>query len=315
MHQGLHLGRVHGCGGGVGPGQPPGLVMIVRFDLLPFGGIGDAAPPPVDFRRVDLLGNHGRGERRRRRFHHGGIDEELVADPAGKLGAVVLRPIAVGLAHELQRLDAVLGTRGNLGVIRAAIENHRARSVSVDDGDVGDVHRVVDDGDIALARHQDIAHYGRAEVAVFTEGIGRGADVVVAVHPNADARARLKHRVGRQRRPANVIVAPPPGDPRRAPLVTRLPDPAVILEANPAAIMAGDGAEVLVGNPRPARIRVAPVAVGVGAPIAFQPPGLPAIAVGVHIHPRAVGRKAVVKKGERDARLGLPGQGRAKQNG
>ena len=315
VHHGLHLARIHCSGRSSGASQALGLGMVVLFDLFALGRGGHAGPPGIDFWCVDLLGDHGRGKAGLGRFHLGGVEEELGADPAGEFAAMVLRPVAVALAHKLQHLNAVLGALGDPPVVQAAVEDEAAWAVPGNDRDVGDVHRAVDDGDIPLARNQDIAQHRRAEIAVFAEGIGQGANVVVAIHPYADARLRLKDRIGRQRRPADVIIALAPGDPCRAPFVIRLPDPAVIFQANPAAIMVGDGAEILVGNPCPSRIRVAPVAVGVGTPIAIHPPRLPAIAVRIHIHPAPVGRKAFVKIRERDARLGLPGQDGAKQNG
>ena len=52
--------------------------------------------------------------------------------------------------------------------------------------------------------------------------------------------------------------------------------------------MIGHAAPILIGNPGPARIGIAPVAVSVGAPIGIDPYGAPTMPVLSHIDPLAV---------------------------
>ena len=108
VHHGLHLRWFHGDRGRGRSGQPLGLVMITRFDPLSLGGVGHPGPASIDFRSADLLAHSGGGEARSGRFDFRRVDNELGSDLAGKLRAVVLSPIALGAANELQRGDTVL---------------------------------------------------------------------------------------------------------------------------------------------------------------------------------------------------------------
>lgn len=123
------------------------------------------------------------------------------------------------------------------------------------------------------------------------------ADVVVAVGPVVDAAAPIEARFGRQRRPADIILARAPGDPGRRPLIARHPDPADGLQPHPAPVMISRPAERLVGNPGPASIAINPATFGVGAPVArlFRLARLPDVAVVVRLAPFAVGIELLIK--------------------
>src|SRR6202022_1156209 len=122
------------------------------------------------------------------------------------------------------------------------------------------------------------------------KGILVWADVVIVIGPFVDASALIESRFRRQGPPADVIVAFPPGNPRRCPLIARNPNPANSAQARPPSVVIGGPAEWLLGNPGPAGIGVNPATVGIGTPAsrAFCFVRLPNVAVITRFQPRAM---------------------------
>jgi len=73
--------------------------------------------------------------------------------------------------------------------------------------DVGDVGCLINDGHVALRRHNRGLDPLRAEFSGRNETILVGTDVVIVIRPIMDAGALIESRFRRQRRPADVIVA------------------------------------------------------------------------------------------------------------
>ena len=300
--------HIHGIDRGGLAIEPPGLILITLFDPVPFPVVRNSHPAFVDLRGVDCAGHSRRGKPLLRRFDIRRGDEKLAVDLPRHLGTRMANPIAIGLAHQLQHFDPVFGPLGHAPVVGAAVEDRATVVASADERDVGDVDRAVDDNDVLASREDVVTDDRCAKIPVFTEVICRGADVVVAVDPDADAGVGVKIDLRGERRPADVIVALAPGNPGRPPLVIGPPDPAEILQADPPAVVIRDRSKIFIGDPGPARIGVSPIAVGVRPPIGIDPPRLPAIAVVVDVHPVPVGLEAVVEIREGDTRRGLPGQ-------
>ncbi len=88
--------------------------------------------------------------------------------------------------------------------------------------------------------------------------------------------------VRRQRRPTDILRAPAPVDPSRAPFVAPDPDPAKLAIEDPAAIVISHPAPiVLVGirDPVPAPlVGIDPMSMGIGAPVAGHSAGNPNLA-------------------------------------
>jgi hypothetical protein len=129
-----------------------------------------------------------------------------------------------------------------------------------DDGTID--HDGVANNDVTLPRRQD--HDGEArrhKIARLHEGpIGR----ILAILDN--------DLFGRERRPADIFRTPAPIDPGRRPFVAGNPGPAEAAIENPAAIVVGDPAPIVligIGGPVPAPfVGIKPMAVGIRAPIA-----------------------------------------------
>ena len=73
--------------------------------------------------------------------------------------------------------------------------------------DVGNVGRLIDDGDVALDWNNCAPSSRRAELSCFDEAILIRSDVVIIVRPIVNAGAAIEARFGRERRPADVLVA------------------------------------------------------------------------------------------------------------
>src|SRR5437588_14220 len=90
----------------------------------------------------------------------------------------------------------------------------------------------------------------------------------------------------RQWRPSGVAAAESPRDPRRAPFIARPPNPAIIGEPYPAAIVIRCPTKIFVRDPRPAEISVGPVSIGVRPPRRIaRDIGLPAVAIISNLDP------------------------------
>ena len=112
-------------------------------------------------------------------------------------------------------------------------------------------------GEALLPRQKDVIGPRREKIARAHEHVGVRGFVVL-----------VDRLVGRQRRPADEIVALPPVDPGRAPFLARNPDPAEPAIERPAAIVIGDPAEILFRIPIPAPlVGIGPVPHAVGLPV------------------------------------------------
>ena len=212
----------------------------------------------------------------------------------------------MGVAHQLQRGDGPVAVAADEHVARPAIIDHRRVAIRVV-GDVRDVHRVADDGHIARAIDDHRAQHRCSEIAHAAEAVKGRAGVADRVHPGADADLRLPVGARRQRRPADVVVAVPPRDPSRPPLIIRHPAPADVLYIHPPPVVIDDARKLLVTHPRPARIGESPVAIREGSPARIGIRGPPAIAVAGHFDPLAVGQQCIVEIVEGDIGAGLRG--------
>ncbi len=238
--------------------------------------------------------------------HQRRIHEELV--PHGTRvwrkatrAAVEIRPVELRAAHQFQRGDRTLAAAADKGETQPAVVDHRHVAVGVV-GDVRDVHRGADDDHVARAIDDHGTQHRRAEIAHAAEAVKRRADVAGRVHPRADADLRLPVGARWQRCPAHVVVALPPRDPRRPPLVVRHPAPARILQIHPPPVMIDDARELLVAHPRPARVGESPVAIRVGRPVAIHVGRTPAKAVIGNLDPFAVRQQRIVEVVERNIR-------------
>jgi hypothetical protein len=123
------------------------------------------------------------------------------------------------------------------------------------------------------------------------------ANVVIIVRPIVDPVAAVKSRFGREWRPADVILARAPGNPRRAPLNARHPDPADPAKPHPSPVMVGGPAKRLIRNPRPPGIAINPPTLGVGTPVTrfLGHTRLPNITVTLSFSPVAVRLELLIK--------------------
>ena len=175
--------------------------------------------------------------------------------------------------------------------------------------DVGHVHRLVDVSDVLRWSEDALAQNRLTDVAYIDEVVVSGADIELDIHLARDGTALIDGFVrGRQRRPSDILVAGAPGNPSRTPfhifVTTGNPDPALTLKTRPASVVVGGPTEVFVGDPRPAYIRVGPIAVRIGSPVGIaRHVGLPAIAVIADLNPVAAG-EIVVKEIHADIRPG-----------
>jgi hypothetical protein len=138
-------------------------------------------------------------------------------------------------------------------------------------GDVRDVHRVVNVSHILNARSDVIAQDRFTDVADLAKVVIFRADIELDVHLRTNRSSRINdaRTAGRQRRPANIIATRPPRDPCGTPvqIFSGKPGPTVIREIRPAAIMIGGPAEILLRDPSPTVIGRSRVTVRVWPPI------------------------------------------------
>ena len=122
-----------------------------------------------------------------------------------------------------------------------------------------DDHRPSENDDCALWRQEVDAHAWRHQIA------RRQEDPVTRI-----VVVFVDHLIRRQRRPADIVVAPAPIDPGRTPFVTGHPEPAEPAIMRPATIVKRHPTPVglfLIGNPIPAPfLRIDPSSIGVRAP-------------------------------------------------
>jgi hypothetical protein len=167
-------------------------------------------------------------------------------------------------------------------------------------GDVRDVHRVINIGDVLYWRSDVVAQNRFTDVANLAKIVILRTDIELDVHLRADGSSLINDAstAWRQRRPANVIATSSPRDPRWAPIevLSGEPDPSIIREVRPAAIMIGGPTEILVRDPCPSVIRISPVTVRVWSPvrIVYSQVGLPTVSVTFNFNPVSAG-KIIVK--------------------
>jgi hypothetical protein len=167
-------------------------------------------------------------------------------------------------------------------------------------GDVGHVHRVIDVGDILNWRNDVIAQNRLTDVTNLAKVVVRRADIELNIHLRTNKPSLINDAwaARRQRRPANIITTGSPGNPCWAPvqIASRKPDPPVIREIRPAAIVISSPAEILVRDPSPSIICVSPVTVSVRSPIEIvcRYVRLPAVSVPFDLDPVSAG-KIIIK--------------------
>ena len=176
------------------------------------------------------------------------------------------RKIGRRLPLDAEPLNRPVRVRAQHLVIRPIIVDH-----IILNRDVGDVHRVIDVGDVLHSRSDVIAQDRFTDVADLAEIVIFRTDIVLNVHLRTYGPALINdtRSAGRQRRPADIITTGSPGDPCGAPvqILSGKPDPAIIRKIRPATIMISGPAEILVRDPCPSVVRVSPVPVGVRTPV------------------------------------------------
>ena len=181
-------------------------------------------------------------------------------------------------------------------VIRAIVIHH-----IVLNRDVGHVHCVVNVSGILRPRVNPIAQDWLTDKTGVDKVVIGWTDIEFDVYTSAN-RLPFINDAGtawRQRCPADIIATGSPGNPRWPPVevVAEKPNPSVISQLGPTAIMIGRPTEILVRDPCPTFIGIAPVAVSIRTPIRVihRHIGLPAVAVTFDIDPVSAG-KIVVKE-------------------
>src|SRR5262249_6702932 len=224
---------------------------------------------------------------------------DLLAVHPGAVGPIGIR--------DRDMLDLAVGHALDLGDVDALVNDP-----VVDDGDVGDVARLVDVARILAAV------IGVAVEAGFEEALGPHKVPEIDADADADvatlvAIARIEARIRRQRRPADRLIALAEGDPRPAPYPPRDPDPAVLRIRGPTAVVEGPPTPGQVRHPGPpVVVRIDPVAVAVVGP----PPGcharrMPDFAILRAVDPVAVGGQFLMEGIDVDAGLHRLRQGGA----
>jgi len=184
--------------------------------------------------------------------------------------------IDIDLSLQTQTLDRLLAARAQLPIIRTLVYD---RGVVV--SNIGNVGCLINDRDVALARHHRALDLLCPEFARWHEAILVGTDVVIVISPIVNAAAAIEARFRRERRPADVFIALAPGNPSRRPFIAGHPNPADIAQPRPASIMIRCPTERFFGDPSPAGVGVNPATVRVGMPAArtFRFTRLPHISV------------------------------------
>jgi hypothetical protein len=150
-------------------------------------------------------------------------------------------PLRIAVAAQPIALDRPLTARTQFVITRSFVHDRRVR-----EGDPGDVLRLNHDVDVSLDGNHGPANVFGAKIVRSHERVLIRPDVVITVSPILDSAASIEPRFGRQRRPADVILARAPRDPGRRPFLTRHPNPADATQPNPAAIVISRPTEFLV---------------------------------------------------------------------
>ena len=196
--------------------------------------------------------------RNRRRDHRRSDDDRFAAHFGSRRST---GNIEIRISFESKALHRLATNRTQLIVTRTFVDDHR-----VIVSNVRDVGRLIDNRHVPLGRKQCLLDSRRAKFAARDERILVGTNVVITVRPIPNSGALIETRFRRQRRPANIIIARSPRDPRRRPLVSRHPNPADPAQPSPAPVVISRPTERFFRNPGPACVGISPLSVGVGAP-------------------------------------------------
>jgi hypothetical protein len=155
------------------------------------------------------------------------------------------RKIGRRLPLDAEPLNRPVGVRAQHLVIRPIIVDH-----IILNGDVRDVHRVINVGDVLHSRSDVTAQDRFTDVANFAEIVIFRTDIELDVYLRTNRSALIDdaRTAGRQRRPADVITAGTPRDPCWTPVevLAGKPGPTVIREIGPSTVVVGRPAEILV---------------------------------------------------------------------
>ena len=236
--------------------------------------IGNTRPTEIDRNLGDVLFHRPRPLaclrcRYQRRSH----DHRLTLNEGPRCFDI---DVNTGVAFQAKALHRLAALRAHFVIIRSLIHDRR-----VVVSNVGDVGRLINNSQVALWRHDRGLDSLRTEFSGRNEGILVRTDVVIVIRPIVDAGALIESRFRGQRRPADVIVALPPRNPSRCPLLARNPNPADAAQTRPTSVVISGPPEWLFGNPSPAGVGVNPATVRVRTPTprTFRFARLPDIAV------------------------------------
>ena len=105
-------------------------------------------------------------------------------------------------AFALERLPAA---RAQFVIVRALVHDRR-----IVIGDVRDVGRLIDDRYVPLRRNHSAPHILVADVLVRNEDVLAGVDIIITIGPLLNPGASLETRFGRERSPADMLLARAP---------------------------------------------------------------------------------------------------------
>ena len=123
-----------------------------------------------------------------------------------------------------------------------------------------------DDRDYRCPRHTVSMHRLIKVVHRYEVVVGR-RNIVGDVNTRIVFIHLVVERLRRQRSPSEIVVVLTPRYPRRSPVISRHPHPALLGEKNPATIVVNRPAEGLVREPGPALVGIHPATPGVGPPV------------------------------------------------
>ena len=177
----------------------------------------NSSPAAVDFRLRNFgLNSRRLGSRRCLRELGRSGDHQFVPLHFGeRAGFGGCRKIGRRLPLDAEPLNRPVRVRAQHLVIRPIIVDH-----IVLNGDVRDVHRVINIGKILHSRSDVTAQDGFADVADLAEIVIFRTDIELDVHLRTYRPSLINdtRTAGRQRRPANIIASSPPRDPCGAPV-------------------------------------------------------------------------------------------------
>ena len=204
--------------------------------------------------------------------------------------------IDIRLALERESLDRPTRLRAERVVIGSVIVNdivvHR---------NVRHVHGLIHERDVLRWSKNALAQDRFADVADVDKIVVGRADIKDEIDIDAERLAFIDdpRAARRKRRPTHYPGAVTPGNPGWPPfqIGSGEPDPAVIGESSPPAVVISGPTEIFVGNPRVTDIGVGPVTIHVWPPIRIVDGDirLPAIAVSLGLDPLSAAQVVVEK--------------------